>query len=353
MTAAQVLTARFSEYLAAERGLSPLTVSTYEAEVRQFLEHVESAGGNIEGAVLKDIAGYITRRYGEGVDPRTLAKAASAIRSFFRFLVLEGKSPGNPARLLDTPRAAMRVPRFLEPEDVEKLLAACPAGSALGQRNRTLFELIYSCGLRVSEAIDLTLDRVSLSEEVVRVLGKGSRERIVPLGGRARRELENYLAAVRPGLLRKAKAVNWLFLGRGGRKLSRKTVWKLFTQAAGQAGIKGAKVPTLRHSFATHLLNGGADLRAVQELLGHADIGTTQIYTHVSQDVLKRTHRKFHPRGEERPRGAEQPPVGQPTAVRPEGGSDAQRRESPEGGSRSAAEPRGGESPGVSGEKFS
>jgi len=323
MDAARAVTVQFAEYLAAERGLSPLTVSTYAAEVRQFLEHLEARGQNIGDVALSDVAGYVTRRHVEGADPRTIAKASSAIRSFFRFLVLEGKTEGNPARLLDAPRAAMRIPRFLDAQDVDRLLASCPAGNALGQRDRALFELIYSCGLRVSEAIDITLDRVSLAEKVVRVMGKGSRERIVPLGGRAKRELEAYLQAVRPGLLRKGRTVDWLFLGRGGRRLSRKTVWKTYSRLAASAGLTSTKVHTLRHSFATHLLQGGADLRAVQELLGHADIGTTQIYTHVSQEVLRRTHQSFHPRGTEH---RESPGPA----------------EHPEGGSHGAAEPRGG-----------
>jgi len=297
MDPARAVTVQFAEYLAAERGLSPLTVSTYAAEVRQFLEHLEAHGRSTADAVLKDVADYFTDRLVSGVDPRTLAKSSSAIRSFFRFLVLEGKVAGNPTRLLDPRHVAMRIPRFLKQDEVDRLLAAIPATGALGQRDRALFELIYSCGLRVSEAIDLTVDRISLAEKVVRVLGKGSRERIVPLGGRAKRELEAYLRAVRPGLLRKGRATDWLFLGRGGRRLSRKTVWKTYARLAAGAGLGSTKVHALRHSFATHLLQGGADLRAVQELLGHADIGTTQIYTHVSQDVLRKTHRDYHPRG--------------------------------------------------------
>jgi integrase/recombinase XerD len=190
-------------------------------------------------------------------------------------------------------------------EDIEKLLGAAAGDTLLGIRDRALFELIYSCGLRVSEAVGLTVERVSLREAALRVMGKGSRERIVPLGRRARDELERYLAEVRPVLVGR-RHVDALFLGRGGRRLSRKTVWKTFKTLAAKAGIvpvpgrgssPSVKVHTLRHSFATHLLQGGADLRSVQELLGHADIATTQIYTHVSQEALKRTHREFHPRG--------------------------------------------------------
>jgi integrase/recombinase XerD len=190
----------------------------------------------------------------------------------------------------------MRIPRVLDPEEVDKLLAACDSDSLVDQRDGALFELIYSCGLRVTEAVELTVDRVALSEGMVRVMGKGSRERLVPMGARARAELTRYIREVRPALLEGRRPTSVLFVGRGGHMLSRKTVWKSFKKLALKAGVDG-KVHTLRHSFATHLLSGGADLRSVQELLGHADIATTQIYTHVSQEALKRTHEEFHPRG--------------------------------------------------------
>ena len=241
------------------------------------------------------MSAWLVSRQVQNIDARTLAKAASAIRAFFRFLVLEGRMDSNPARLVDAPRMAMRIPRYLAAEEIDALLDACDAAQPLGIRDRALFELIYSCGLRVTEAVRLTVDRVSLEESVVRVLGKGSRERLVPLGERAKRELRRYLAEARPAAAGR-KPVSVLFLGRGGRMLSRKTVWKIFKRLAQHAGLEG-KVHSLRHSFATHLLQGGADLRSVQELLGHADIGTTQIYTHVSQEILKRTHEEFHPRG--------------------------------------------------------
>jgi integrase/recombinase XerD len=257
---------------------------------------LRGTGKEAGSADADDVTAYMVQRQVDGVDPRTLAKGVSAIRAFYRFLVLEGGSPANPARLIDSPRTAMRIPRYLPPEDVNRLLEACAISSPLGARDRALYELIYSCGLRVSEAVDLTVSRVALAEGVVRVMGKGSRERLVPVGERAKRELERYLGEVRPLLLDGRKPVDWLFLGRRGRKLSRKSVWKRYARLAIQTGA-GGKVHALRHSFATHLLQGGADLRSVQELLGHADIGTTQIYTHVSQEVLKRTHQEFHPRG--------------------------------------------------------
>jgi integrase/recombinase XerD len=287
--------APFSAYLAAERRLSPTTVATYASETRAFLSFLQKEGKNAAAAGADDVSAWLVSRQVQNIDARTLAKAASAIRAFFRFLVLEGRVEANPARLVDSPRVAMRIPRYLAVEEIDALLDACDTRQPLGMRDRALFELVYSCGLRVTEAVRLTVDRVSLDQGAVRIMGKGSRERMVPLGERARKELRRYLAEARPSLSgRKQSSV--LFLGRGGKMLSRKTIWKIFKELAMRAGLEG-KVHSLRHSFATHLLQGGADLRSVQELLGHADIGTTQIYTHVSQEELKRTHETFHPRG--------------------------------------------------------
>jgi len=303
----------FSVYLAAERRLSETTVATYTSETRAFLSFLHGEGRSVEAARAADVSDWLVSRQVANIDARTLAKAASAIRAFFRYLVLEGRVDSNPARLVDAPWVAMRIPRYLQAEEIDALLDACDATQALGIRDRALFELIYSCGLRVTEAVGLTVDRVSLPQSAVRVLGKGARERLVPVGNRAKRELEKYLAESRPLLAGRTPA-GALFLGRGGKMLSRKTVWKIFKRLAFHAGIEG-KVHSLRHSFATHLLQGGADLRSVQELLGHADIGTTQIYTHVSQEVLKKTHEEFHPRGA---------PKGQPSGgIRPEDGGIA------------------------------
>jgi integrase/recombinase XerD len=287
---------RFAEYLIAERRLSPTTVATYTTEARAFVAFVREQGKDALDAGPDDVSDYLLHRKVENIDPRTLAKSSSAMRSFYQFLVLEGLAVTNPARLVDGTRVTMRIPRYLPAEDIDRLLDACDPSQVLGIRDRALFETIYSCGLRVTEAVRMTVDCVSLREGAIRVLGKGGRERMVPLGNRARKEIEHYLADARPALAGR-RPVNALFLGKGGRMLSRKTVWKNFKRLAERSGVEG-KVHTLRHSFATHLLEGGADLRSVQELLGHADIGTTQIYTHVSQEVLKRTHAEFHPRGD-------------------------------------------------------
>jgi integrase/recombinase XerD len=285
----------FADYLTSERGLSPTTITTYVSESRAFEAFLARGGRSAVKAEVRDVEEYLAERRLNRIDPRTLAKAASAIRSFYGFLVLEGRMEANPARLVDAQRSSMKIPRYLAAEDIDRLLDSCDPSDVLGIRDRALFELIYSCGLRVSEAVALTVDRISLGEGALRVMGKGSRERMVPLGERAGREIRKYLSEGRPRLCARRPA-NELFLGRGGKKLSRKTVWKTFKRLAAVSGLEG-KVHTLRHSFATHMLQGGADLRSVQELLGHADIGTTQIYTHVSQEMLKKTHAEFHPRG--------------------------------------------------------
>ena len=302
MSAEVDLVTMFCGYLAAERRLSPRTVSTYGAEARAFVAFLAAAGKEASGASAEDVGNYLLSRQVANIDPRTLAKCTSALRSFYRFLVLEGKVTANPARLVESPRGTQRIPRYLEPEQIDALLGACDPRDPLGVRDRALFELVYSCGLRVSEVISLTLDRVSLPERALRVLGKGARERMVPMGERACSALKGYMAESRV-VLAGRRPTNVLFLGRTGKMLSRKSVWKTFKRLALQAGLE-AKVHTLRHSFATHLLQGGADLRSVQELLGHADIGTTQIYTHVSQELLKRTHEAFHPRGSSTKGGA-------------------------------------------------
>jgi integrase/recombinase XerD len=287
----------FADYLTAELVLSPNTVSAYAAEARAFLSFLSAEGKTEAEASTGDVIGYIVKRQLNGADPRTVAKSLSAVRALFRFLVLEGTVASNPARLVESPRTQHRIPRFLTTEEVDRLLTVGASGVAvLDIRNAAVFELIYSSGLRASEAVDLTMERISLDEGIVRVMGKGSRERLVPLGERAKERLRLYLEEARPVLARGRKPQNYVFLGRGGKKLSRKGLWKNFKKLAAKAGLK-AKVHTLRHSFATHMLSGGADLRSVQELLGHADITTTQIYTHVSRDALRRLHEEKHPRG--------------------------------------------------------
>lgn len=288
---------RFRDYLAVELRLSRQTVETYMRECAAAEADATAMGKCIEELTTADIIDYLLRRQNgdEPLDERTIAKGLSALRSFFQFCVLEDLRVDNPAMLVSSPKADHRLPGVLSVEEVERLLESIDISSSPGLRDRALFELIYSCGLRISEAVDLEVGNLFLSESLVRVVGKGDKERIVPLGEEAVRWIDRYLRDGRPHLAR-TQSERALFLNRRGARLSRKGMWKRFHEVTERLGIE-AKVHTLRHSFATHLLEGGADLRSVQELLGHADIGTTQIYTHIEKEDLRAYHHQFHPRG--------------------------------------------------------
>jgi len=288
------LIAEFRSYLLTQARLSPSTVETYSREALEFLDEIEGTGVAVESTTPKLVIDYLVARQLQGRDGRTVAKCLSALRSLFTFLVREGRLQSNPARRVETPRVATRLPTVFSQEEVDRLLEAIDLGKIGGVRDRALFELVYSAGLRVSEVVELRLEHVSLKEGYLRVRGKGDRERYVPLGDQARLWLERYLRDER----QRGGRVNAeeVFLSARGSRLSRKTVWKRFKEHAALAGI-GGKVHTLRHSFATHLLQGGADLRSVQELLGHRDIRTTQVYTHIGEAELKSAHARFHPRG--------------------------------------------------------
>jgi integrase/recombinase XerD len=284
----------FEDYLNVELRLSPQTVATYLAELRVFFDYLRENDRELYGVESSDLIDFFVWRQLRGVTQRTLAKALSAVRSFYRYLLLEKVVDSNPAELIESPKVPRKIPRVFSQREVERFLATIDTSTALGLRDRALFELIYSCGLRVSEAVELTLGRVFLKDAALHVTGKGSKDRYTPLGEVAEYWLKRYLTEARPELARGIQD-DHLFLSRRGRKLSRKGMWKRFNQTLMKAGLQG-KIHTLRHSFATHLLAGGADLRSVQELLGHADIGTTQIYTHVGQKELRVYHDKYHPR---------------------------------------------------------
>ncbi len=288
--------AAYTDHLALQRGLSANTVRTYGLEARLLLRYCrdnELQPADIDRSTLVE---YLVHRQLSGASGRTAAKALSGLRSFCRYLVQQGLLGENPCEHLDSPRLPRRIPQVFSREQVDALLGHVDLSTPSGLRDRCLFELIYSCGLRVSEAAALTLDRLYTREGLLRVSGKGGKERVVPVGEVAARWLERYLQEARPVLMgrRRERA---LFLNRLGRPLSRKGVWKRFKELVLRAGLQTGKVHTLRHSFATHLLQGGADLRAVQTLLGHSDIATTQIYTHVEERELQRHHRRYHPRG--------------------------------------------------------
>jgi integrase/recombinase XerD len=287
---------KFCAWLAAVERRSPLTVATYGAELRRFLDYAGNNGIDARTASTDQIVAYLQwRRANHRLDPRSMAKVISCLRSFFRFIMGEGVRPDNPAALLESPRQRLTLPETMDRETVERILAAIDTDRPLGLRDRSLFEMIYSSGLRVSEAAGLNIKDIDFKEGIARVRGKGSKERLAVFGGEAAVWLKRYLAESRPALDSAGVRSPALFVGRSGRRLSRKGIWKNYARYAAAAGAP-SRVHTLRHSFATGLLRGGADLRTVQALLGHADLATTQIYTHVELDLLKESHRKYLPR---------------------------------------------------------
>ena len=287
--------ARYEDYLRVELRLAPMSVDTYVREARSYLTYLEAEGISEADSQTEDINRYIIECRSE-LDSRTISKTMSGIRSLHNFLVMEGIRQDNPADLVERPRPPKKIPDVLSVENIDAFLDAIDLSKPYGLRDRALFELIYSCGLRVSEAVDLTPKSIALQERLLLVIGKGGKERLVPLGDAAAHWLSEYLHNGRPYLLKADRVTDRLFVGRHGLGLSRKGIWKRFKEIAVKAGLE-AKVHTLRHSFATHLLQGGADLRTVQELLGHADISTTQVYTHLDKDDLQKYHESYHPRG--------------------------------------------------------
>ena len=283
--------------LAAVERRSPLTVETYRLELRRFLEYIRVNGLDIKTAGPDEITGYLEKRKEEdGLDPRSTAKAVSCLRSFFRFVAAEGIRPDNPAALLETARRRIRLPEVMDSQTVKTLLDTMDVSKPLGLRDRALFEIIYSSGLRISEAAGLNIRDIYFSEGIARVKGKGNKERFAVFGPEASAWLKRYLDESRTILVGgKNERSPALFVGRGGKRLSRKGIWKNYSRYAALAGTP-SRVHTLRHSFATALLQGGADLITVQALLGHADLSTTQIYTHVDSAMLKESHRKYLPK---------------------------------------------------------
>jgi integrase/recombinase XerD len=283
----------YSRLLALERR-SRSTAETYRLELRRFFGWMEEEHRLFPEVDSSSLVAYLDfRRSHDGIDPRSTAKAISALRSFFRYTLEEGFRQDNPAAVLEAPRRGTHLPEVLDRDRVDRLLALVPTDTPLGLRNRTLFELIYSAGLRVSEAVSLNTGDLDFTEALARVVGKGNKERLAPFGEEAAGWLKRYLAEARPHLAGKLRSPA-LFIGKTGKRLSRKGMWRNYMKIAKLAGLS-SKLHTLRHSYATELLAGGADLRSVQELLGHADITTTQVYTHVDVSLLRESHRRYLP----------------------------------------------------------
>jgi len=288
---------RFLSYLAAERGLSANTLAAYGRDLSVFAALCEGRGVQAPAAAQpRDIVAFLEALQARGLAARSRARMLTAVRVFFRFLIREGVVTADPTRDLSLPRLGTRLPRSLAPEEVAALLVEA-ADTPIRRRDVTMIELLYATGLRVSELVTLKVNQVNLEASFLTVVGKGRKERAVPMGRAARARVVTYLQETRPLLLH-GRLSSYLFPNRQGRALTRQAFWRRLRAAVRRAGLQGKVSPhTLRHAFATHLVEGGADLRAVQMMLGHADIATTQIYTHVARDRLREVHRKFHPRG--------------------------------------------------------
>ncbi len=292
------LLARFTDYVALEQGLSPRTQEAYQRDLQRFAEYAEARGV----AAPPDITARMLREYvyhlkDLGLSPASIRRSVSAVRTYFRFLTGDGLVVRDPSDRLETPKRWRSLPEVLSVEEVQRLLASPTLDDTLVFRDRALLELAYGAGLRVSEWITLGVRDLLLDQGLVRVFGKGSKERMVPIGRSAIGAAAIYLRELRPKL-EKGEGKGILFLNARGKPLTRMGAWKILRGHVERAGItKHVSPHTLRHSFATHLLEGGADLRAVQEMLGHVDIATTQIYTHVDREYLRQVHRSYHPRG--------------------------------------------------------
>lgn len=288
----------FLNYLSVERSLSKNTIVSYRHDLTTYIKYLEDAHINaLSQTSRKNIRDFMFMLKDKGLTATSIARNLAAIKVFYRFLVRERILGADPSGLLESPKLWKRIPDALSLKEVEDLLGQPDLRQLQGIRDRAILELMYATGIRVSEAVNLKVSDINLDVGFLRCIGKGSKERIVPLGKEAGVALKRYLEKARPKLLKKSSSDTVLFVSRLGKRISRQSFWKLIKFYCRKARIKKNVRPhTLRHSFATHLLERGADLRSVQEMLGHADISTTQIYTHIDKNRLKLIHRTYHPR---------------------------------------------------------
>lgn len=295
---------RYLQYLAIERGLADNTLSSYRADLNRYIEALGSAGVHSPHQISEaHVNGYLQQlargdEEHRALGARSVARHTVAIRQLHKYWELEGICAPNPAREVQPPTVGQSLPKAISISEVSAILDSISVESPAGLRDRAMLEFLYSTGARISEVVGLDVDDLHFADDaVVRLFGKGSKERVVPVGSYAQRAVSDYLVRARPGLAAKGKGTPALFLNQRGGRLSRQSVWLLLSKAAERAGVQGEISPhTLRHSFATHLLEGGADVRVVQELLGHASVTTTQIYTKVSVDSLREAYQLAHPR---------------------------------------------------------
>lgn len=288
----------FLNYLSVERGLALNTLVSYQRDLKKFFDYISSKNITLPQQINRDhITTFLLEQKDLGLSPSTLARYVAAIKMFFKYLARERIIKDDVASVIETPRVWKRLPEVLSISEVETLLSAPNKRKVQGQRDWAFLETLYATGLRISEVTNLKITDVNLELGYLKCTGKGQKERIVPLGRKAQEALKRYIQNSRVKLSKKNPEVQYLFLNRMGRKISRQSLWNVVKYYSRRAGIKKRLTPhLLRHSFATHLLQRGADLRVVQELLGHSDITTTQIYTHINKDRLKMIHKRFHPR---------------------------------------------------------
>ncbi len=293
----RALLEQFLDYVSLERGLSKNTRAAYADDIVRFLDFLAKKGvGSLNDVTRKQILDHLMAEKERGLSANSLSRHLVSLKVFFRYLAQEGLLSVNVAETMDSPKVWKMLPGVLTPKEVDRLFDAPDLKTPLGLRNRAILELLYASGLRVSELTALQLDDLQLADHFLRCIGKGRKERVVPVGGDAVKRVQRYLKEVRPQLATGGQE-QAVFLSRRGGALSRKTIWDMIKKCARDAGITKTVYPhTLRHSFASHLLANGAELRIIQEMLGHADIATTQIYTHVDPARLKGVHRQFHPR---------------------------------------------------------
>ncbi|MGD8251918.1 MAG: site-specific tyrosine recombinase XerD [Desulfobacterales bacterium] len=298
MTEIDQIIDRYTHYLMVEKGLASKTLDAYGADLQRFMTFLrEIDAPDPRSSDTSVFLRYLIQLRKEGLSPRSRARHLVSLRGFYRFLHEEGLIDSDPSRLVELPKSGLYLPDVISVDNVRRLLESPNPKSSIGLRDSAMLETLYAAGLRVSELVSLTLGSINTDAGYVRVVGKGKKERMVPMGQPACRKLRLYLDRSRP-LLLKGSPSSTLFVARAGRPMTRQGFWKLIKKYAAAAGIAEKVTPhTLRHSFASHLLEGGADLRAVQVMLGHTDIATTQIYTHVTGERLRDIHRRFHPRG--------------------------------------------------------
>ncbi|HOD11509.1 MAG TPA: site-specific tyrosine recombinase XerD [Candidatus Omnitrophota bacterium] len=287
----------FLNHLFVERGLAKNTMMAYQKDLLQYIAFLEKKGGSDPDAIKReDITDYMQKQKTRGLSATSICRSLAAIRMFHRFMARERITREDPTHLLETPKTWKRVPDVLTANEIETMILSAQGRQPQHIRDQAILEMLYASGMRVSELADLKTENVNTEIGYVRCIGKGQKERIVPIGKKARDAVKRYLEKVR-GKFVKGQIVPYLFVSRLGKRISRQSIWKIIKFYAKKAGIKKAiKTHTLRHSFATHLLEHGADLRSVQEMLGHSDIATTQIYTHVDRERLRSIHKQFHPR---------------------------------------------------------